>query len=200
LTSADESRRGSARAWFFFVGALLACVAATPHGWQTLTTSTAGGVLRVHASSFDILEGAILDWLRDGRSVRLDFELGVLAEAGGTAVAQSRQSFNVSFDLWEERFAATHVAAPARSVSHLDRKATEAWCLDHLTVPLGQLARFGRTTPFWVRLSYRVPDVRPAVADDDPFTLQTLIDALSRKRRDNQPGKSVEAGPFHLSN
>jgi len=199
LTSADEPRGGSVRLCFF-IAALVACAAGAPHGWQAMTTSTGGGVLRVHAPSLEIIEGAVLGWLRDGRSVRLDFELGVLAEPGGPIVAQSRQSFNVSFDLWEERFAATHIVTPPRSVSHLSRKATEAWCLEQLTVPLGQLARFGRSAPFWVRLSYRVPDLRPDGADDDPFTLQTLIDALSRKRRDNQPGKSVEAGPFHLSN
>jgi hypothetical protein len=199
LTSADEPRGGSVRLCFF-TAALLACAAGAPHGWQAMTTSTADGVLRIHAPAVEIIEGVILDWLRDGRSVRLDFELAVLAEPAGPVVVQSRQSFRVSFDLWEERFAVTHIATPARSVSHLGRKASEAWCLERLTVPLGQLARFGRSTPFWVRLSFRVPDTRAAGADDDPFTLQTLIDAFSRKRRDSQPGKSVEAGPFRLSN
>lgn len=199
MTSADEPRVGFVRLCIF-TAALLACASGAPLCWQAMTTSTADGVLRVKAPSFEIIEGAILDWLRDGRSVRLDFDLGVLAEPGGPVVAQSRQSFNVSFDLWEERFAVTHFTTPARSVSHLNRKASEAWCLERLTVPLGQLSRFGRSTPFWVRLSFRVPDSRQAGADDDPLTLQTLIDALSRKRRDGLPGKSVEAGPFRLSN
>src|SRR5262245_48211424 len=101
-----------------------------------MTIAMTGGMLRVVAPAFEVIEGSVLNRLRDGRSVRLDFELAVLAEPAGPAVTQTRQSFNVSFDLWEERFALTLIASPARSVSHLTRKAGEAWCLENLTVPL----------------------------------------------------------------
>lgn len=165
-----------------------------------MTVSTAGGVLHTYAPALNVIEGAVLDRLRDGRAVRIDFELGVLTQPGDAAVVERRQSFNISFDLWEERYAVTLLTTPTRSISHLTRSAGESWCLEQMTVPLGDLARFGRSTPFWVRVTYRVPEPSAVTDDDDPFTLQRLIDALGRKRRDRQPGKSVEGGPFRLSN
>jgi hypothetical protein len=190
-------RHGSRRVRLAVV--LLIWLAPAGLALPAMTISTAEGVLRILEPAADLIEGAILERLRDGRSVRLDFELSVLAQPGGPSVTESRESFNVSFDLWEERFAVTHLTKPARSVSHLARKAAEDWCLEHLTVPLGELSRFGRETPFWVRLTYRVPE-RPATGqDDDPYTLQRLIEVLGRKQRDTQLGKSMEAGPFRLS-
>jgi hypothetical protein len=177
---------------------LLVWFVRSPLAEQAMTFTTAGGMLRVIAPAVDVIEGVVLDRLRDGRSVRLDFELAVLAQPTGPPVAQTRQSFNISFDLWEERFAVTLVATPARSVSHLTRKAGEAWCFENLTIPLTALSRFGGSAPFWLRLSYQVPDAKTAT-DDETFTLEKLIDVFGRKRRDSQLGKSVEAGPFRLS-
>jgi len=199
LTSVDCSRGGSIRPGIFIV-ALLAWATGTPIAEQAMTVNTSGGVLRVVAPAFEVIEGAVLDRLRDGRSVRLDFELDAIAQPAGPAVAQARRSFNLSFDLWEERFAVTLLVTPPRSVSHLTRKAGEAWCLENLTIPLGELARFGGSTSFWIRLAYRVPDqAATAGSDDETFTLQRLIDVLGRKPRDTQLGKSTEAGPFRLS-
>ena len=62
------------------------------------------------------------------------------------------------------------------------------------------LGRTARDTPFWVRVEYRIQDrASTAAPDDSTFTLQTLIDVLSRRREDENRGKSVEAGPFRLS-
>ena len=180
---------------------LIASLAAVPLAEQSPTISTAGGVLRVQAPGFGVIEGDVLDRLRDGRSLRLDFELAVLAEPAGSAVTKARQSFNLSYDLWEERFAVARIGTPPRSVSHLRLKESEAWCLDYLTVPLTELRRFGPSSPFWLRLEYRVPEEISTPESDGSasFSLRNLIDALSRKRRDSQVGKSLQAGPFRLS-
>jgi hypothetical protein len=199
LTSADCRPGGSIRLGVCIV-AFFAWSAGTPIAEQAMTVNTSGGVLRVVAPAFEVIEGAVLERLRDGRSVRLDFELEVIAQPQGPAVVQARRSFNLSFDLWEERFAVTLLVTPPRSVSHLTRKAGEAWCLENLTIPLGELARFGGSTSFWIRLAYRVPNQVPgAGSDEETFTLQRLIDVLGRKPRDMQLGKSTEAGPFRLS-
>jgi hypothetical protein len=180
------------------VAALLASPAARLSG-QATTVSTTGGALRVQAPGFGFLQGELLDRLRDGRSLLVDFELAVFADPGGTAVAEGRQRFNLSFDLWEERFAVTRIGTPPRSISHLTSKSAEAWCLDQLTVPLGELGRLGRDAPIWIRLGYRVQ--RPASDEGSNgqtlFTLRALIDLLSR-RQDNELAKSVTAGPFRL--
>jgi len=173
---------------------------AAPASGQSVTVTRAGGVLRVQAPNFHFLEGEVLARLRDGRSVRLDFELTVLAQPGGAAVANARQGFNLSFDLWEERFAVTRLGTPPRSVSHLEAGRAEAWCVDRMTLPLVDLAPLAQGAPFWIRLEYRVVDGESASSADSEatFTLLRLIELLSRRRADSVFGKSVEAGPFRL--
>ena len=152
-------------------------------------------------SAVGFIDGEVLDRLRDGRSLRLDFELSVLAEPRGSVVAAARQSFNLSFDLWEERVAVTRIGTPTRSVSHLRPRDAEAWCLEHLTVAPSELGRLTRDTTFWIRLAYTAPDDVPEMdsREDEMYTLRRLIDVLSRRPRGGKLGKTVEAGPFRLS-
>src|SRR5262245_38225238 len=199
MRGGDRFRRAHEAAANGAVAAIVVIAGGLAVAEQAMTVGTAGGVLHTYVPALNVIEGAVLDRLRDGRAVRVDFELGVLSQAGGTAVVERKQSFNISFDLWEERFALSLLSTPPRSISHLTRTAGESWCLEQMTVPLGELSRFNRSTPFWVRVTYRVPEPTAGSDDDDLFTLQKLIDTLGRKRRDRQPGKSVEGGPFHLS-
>jgi hypothetical protein len=179
----------------------LALFVAPPRlGAQTLTVRTVSNELHVRTSGLGFISGKILERLQDGRSVRIDFEVTVLEKPQGTTVARAQQSFNLSFDLWEQRFAVTRIGPMPRSISHLTARAAEDWCLDNVSVPLTALSRIGRDTPFWLRVDYRVPDRTPAAeAGESTFTLQTLIDVLSRRGEDENRGKSVEAGPFRLS-
>jgi hypothetical protein len=179
---------------------LLGAAAAHP-STQSVTIKTAAGALQVQAPGFGFIEGAVVDRLRDGRSVRVELELIVLEQPQSTAVAQTRQSYALSYDLWEERFVATRVGTPPRSISHRNAKNAETWCLEQLTIPLTALGRLGRDAPFWVRLAYRVQDAA-AAADpngDEGLTLAALIDRLSRRREQAQTERTVEAGPFRLN-
>lgn len=170
---------------------------------QSLDVSTTGGMLRVR-SGFGFIEGAVMDQLRDGRTVRLDFELTVFdgPRGGGAAVAAARQSFNLSFDLWEERIAVTRAGKPSRSVSHLRTRDAEVWCLESLTIARTELSRLTPDTPFWIRLAFHVPDqvTVPDSEADETFTIRRLIDVFSRRPRQGELGRSVDAGPFRLSN
>jgi hypothetical protein len=166
---------------------------------QTLTVRTVADALHVRASGLGFIAGEVLDRLQDGRSVRIDFELIVLEKPRGAVIARAQQSFNLSFDLWEQRYAVTRVGPMPRSISHLTARAAEDWCLDNVTVPVTSLGRVGRDTPFWVRVDYRVPDQTAADPSESTFTLQTLIDVLSRRRESQDKAKSVEAGPFRLT-
>jgi hypothetical protein len=178
---------------------LLGAAAADP-GTQSVTIKTAAGALQVQAPGFGFIEGAVVERLRDGRSVRVELELIVLGQPRGAAVAQTRQSYALSYDLWEERFAVTRVGTPPRSISHRNAKNAEAWCLEQLTVPLTALGRLGRDVPFWVRLAYRVQDAAAAdPTSDEGLTLSALIDRLSRRREQTQTERTVEAGPFRLN-
>jgi hypothetical protein len=167
---------------------------------QSVAVRAAGELLHVRVVGLGLLEGRVLQRLKDGRSVRVDFELTALEKPAGPPIAKGQHSFTLSLDLWEQRFAATFIGKPPRSMSHLTSLDAEAWCLDHVTLPMAALGRFGRQTPFWVRLDYRVHDRAAAPdPDDSTFTLRRLIDVLSRRQPDEDWGKTVEGGPFRLS-
>ena len=167
-----------------------------------MTVQVVDEALRILApgASFELIEGEALERLQEGRAVRFDLELAVLAESGNAMVAERRQSVNVSYDLWEERFAVSLVGTEPRSISHLTAEAAEAWCLEQLTVPLAALGSVGRDTPFWIRLAFRVENREPAEGVDDGgrLSLRSLIDVLSRRGQDDELRDSVEAGPFYL--
>jgi hypothetical protein len=131
--------------------------------------------------------------------VRVDLEFAILPKTGAAYVAQSRQAFVLSYDLWEERFAVTQVGTPARSAAYLTTAAAEAWCLERLTVPVSALGSLGRDAPFWIRLEYHILDGDAASVDNGAgYTLQGLIDALSRRRKAQEWTHAIEAGPFRL--
>jgi hypothetical protein len=168
---------------------------------QSVTVARIGAAIAARAPELDFIKGEPLTRLRDGRSVRVDLELDVLPGPGGTPAARGRQTYVLSYDLWEERFAVTQVGSPPRSIAYLTAAAAEDWCLEQLTIPVSVLGRLGRELPFWIRLGYRVQnaDGAPAGDGDAGFTLRSLVDALSRRRRSAAPlAHSLEAGPFRL--
>jgi hypothetical protein len=182
--------------------ALLVCLALPPLlAAQSLTARAAGDMLQVRGSGLRLIEGVIGAHLKDGRSVRVDFEMTILDNAQGTPITQNRQSFILSFDLWEQRYAVTRTGAAPRSISHLAARDAEAWCLENMAIPLSALGRFARDLPFWIRVDYRVQDQPPPATDtESPFTLRTLIEALSRRRSEEALARSIDAGPFRVGN
>lgn len=166
---------------------------------QAVTIHTAGEALKVRAPGLRFLNGEPLTRLKDGRSVRVELAAMVLAAPGKSAAAEARRIFSLSYDLWEERFAVTSVDARSQSVSHLMQAAAEAWCVEQLAIPLSALGGLGRDVPFWIRLEYRIRDGDGAPGEaDTSYTLQGLIDALSRRRRAAASASAFEAGPFRL--
>jgi len=172
---------------------------AVPASAQTLTIDTVGDSLRIRAPGFSFLKGDPLARLKDGRSVRVELAAMVLPAPGKSVVATTRRIFALSYDLWEERFAVTTVDKRSQSVSHLALAAAEAWCVDQVAVPVSALGTLGRDLPFWVRLEYRVLEGDPpADSTESGYTLQALIDALSRRRKTDSSTHALEAGPFRL--
>ena len=165
---------------------------------QSLTVTAASGLVQVRAPGLRIIEGEPLARLKDGQSVRVDFEISVLSKPGGVATLQRRQTLVVSYDLWEERFAVASPDAPSRSVSHLTSAAAEAWCVEQLAFPVTALGPLGRNRPFWIRLEYRVRNDVSAERDEGGLTLQGLIDVLSRRRKTGDVSHAIEAGPFRV--
>ena len=167
---------------------------------QSITITTVNGSVHVQAPGFRFIEGGPLARLKDGQSVRVILELSVLAKPGAAAQAQGRQTFVLSYDLWEERFAVASPGVATGSVSHLTSTAAEAWCLQQLAVPVSALGPLGRNVPFWIRLGYRVLDGGGATGRDEDagLTLGGLIDLLSPRRKSSAVSHSIEAGPFRV--
>src|SRR5687768_17159277 len=102
---------------------------------QSVAVNITGDAVHVRAPEFTFIKGGSLARLKDGQSVRVELHLTVLPRPGATPTAERRQTFALSYDLWEERFAVTQAGVPSRSISHLTSAAAEAWCLEQLTVP-----------------------------------------------------------------
>ena len=165
---------------------------------QSMTVTTTGGDVRVQAPGFRFISGEPLDRLKDGLTVRVELELRVLAGPGAaTAAAQTRQAFVLSYDLWEERFAAAVSGTGSRSVSHLTAAAAEAWCIQQLAVPVSGLGALG-SQPFWIRLESRILNGTSNAREGEGLTLRGMIDALSRRQGSEKTSHSAEAGPFRV--
>ena len=163
-----------------------------------MTVTTTGGEVRVQAPGFGFVNGEPLARLKDGLTVRVELEMRVLAGPGAAAAAaHSRQTFVLSYDLWEERFAVTVSGTGSRSVSHLTADAAEAWCIEQLTVPVSGLGSL-RSQPFWIRLESRILDGKSDGREDEGLTLRGIIDTLSRRQASEQTSHSAEAGPFRV--
>jgi hypothetical protein len=178
---------------------LLVCSMSARAAAQSLTVRAAGDMLQIRGTGLRLIEGVVANHLKDGRTVRVEFDMTILDKARGAAVTQNRQAFVLSFDLWEQRYAVTRASATPRSISHLTARDAESWCLENMALPLTALGRFARDLPFWVRVEYRVQDEPPPAAGAEAtFTLRTLIDALSRRRPDESLERSFEVGPFRI--
>jgi hypothetical protein len=170
-----------------------------PVSAQALAVDAVGDALKIRAPGFSFLKGDPLARLKDGRAVRVELAALVLAGPGKSPAAATRRTFSLSYDLWEERFAVTVVDARPQSVSHLTLAAAEAWCVEQLTIPLRALGGLGRDLPFWIRLEYRMLDGDHLPdSSDSGYTLQALIEALSRRRTTESAPPPLEAGPFRL--
>jgi hypothetical protein len=103
-------------------------------------------VLKVRAPGFSFLKGEPVARLKDGGSLRVELAVMAVPGPGKEPIATTRRIFALSYDLWEERFAATTVGVRSQSVSHLALAAVEVWCVEQMTIPINALAR---EVPFW---------------------------------------------------
>jgi hypothetical protein len=165
---------------------------------QSLSTRLDGDQLRIVAPRLHFLTGEAMDRLRDGATVKYEFQLTATASRGGRVLTRTLQEFAVSYDLWEEKFAIRKLGSTPRSISHLSATAAEGWCLDNISLPVAAL---GNNQTFWLRLDYLAagnstnPEGQP---DNSGFTLTGLIDIFSRRARSEQTRGSEEIGPLRL--
>ena len=188
---------GRSSALVLLIAAMLSSVDARL-GSQSMTVTSTGGEVRVQAPGFRFITGEPLARLKDGLTVRVELELRVLGGPGAAAgAAQSRHTFVLSYDLWEERFAAAVSGSGSRSVSHVTAAAAEAWCIQQLAVPVSGLGSL-RNQPFWIRLESRLVNGENDGRAGEGLTLRGIIDTLSRRQASEKASHSEEAGPFRV--
>ncbi|MCW5979060.1 MAG: hypothetical protein KIT09_13345 [Bryobacteraceae bacterium] len=155
-----------------------------------------GSRLRVAPSEMRIFSGRVLERLRNGAAVALNFQL--TASAGARVLRRAVERFIVSYDLWEERFSVTRTTGARQSVSHLTQSQAEAWCFEQISLSTDALDP-GR--PITLRLEVRAEEpknARPAEGDSG-LSLTALIEVFSRPARGHEQSWSFERGPFRLS-
>lgn len=189
----ERPGRAGALALLTAVGVTLSVTA------QSAAVRVNGGALHVTAPSFHFIKGTLLDRLQDGQSARVVIAVTIFGRQAAERIGDRQGHFILSYDLWEERFAVTEVGAPSQSISHLTAESAEAWCLDRLTIPMTSLSR-PINAPVWLRLESIVSRDEDARSSDDAgYTLQGLIDRLSRTRA-GEMREFVDLGPLRLTN
>ena len=185
--------RRTAPVWVFALFVIGTVLAAEP-----MKARLDGDRLKVAAPSLRFLVDAPLDHLHNGIAVTFRLRLGLRDRPGVSAAARvDTQRCSVSYDLWEEKFAVTHVARTPSSVSHLSARAAEAWCVDKLSLSIAGLAT---EESFWIRLEFVEESREEQNEDRGPFglALGSLIDIFSRPDREQLLLGRQELGPVRL--
>lgn len=129
--------------------------------------------------------------------MRVDLEFSIAAAETAPPVAVAQGTFQVSYDLWEERYATMLAGDVPRTASHLTPAGSEAWCLDQLTIRADGLPAAGRGTLF-AQVTYVVRDEEEIEPRQDALSLRGLIDRLSRRNSRNEWRGTVRSGAVHL--
>jgi hypothetical protein len=182
------------RKYFFMI-----CLAGI--GWlqivaqsKPLVVERQGDHLIVTAPQLHFLLGKPLEQLHNGASVT--YITNLVISAGGSQAFHLRERFIVSYDLWEEKFSVVQEGKTGRAASHLSAEAAETWCLGNLSVPVSALKP---DKSFTLRLECTV-DPSDGAESGPGLTLAGLIDALSRKQREELPHWEAASEPLRISN
>ena len=168
---------------------------------QALTVDTVGDALRIRAPGFSFLKGEPLARLKDGRSVRVELAAMVLAGAGEVAGGHGAPDLRV-----ELRSLGGTIRRDRGGCALPVRLAPDAGgrrgVVRRAAGDPAQRAR--RAGPRRAVLdSARVPHARRRrarrIQPDSGYTLQGLIDALSRRRKTESSPHALEAGPFRTA-
>ncbi len=166
---------------------------------ETLEPRMVDGKIRVSVPQLHFVTGTALTRLHNGAPVPFAIQLALSTDRWITVAQRDIQRFVFSYDLWEEKFSISKLGSPRRSVSHLNSRAAETWCVDEMAVAPGNLAG---NQPFWLRIDVRSEnpgDADAPLLTEDGMSLSRLVELFSRKARNEQTRWTAEAGPFQLA-
>ncbi|HLJ51052.1 MAG TPA: hypothetical protein VKU01_33825 [Bryobacteraceae bacterium] len=163
---------------------------------QALVAHWNGDRLQVAAPGLHFLTGRALERLHNGVTVPFNFQLTLTTIPRSFPLERELARFDVSYDVWEERFTVFEARSPRRAASHMTSNQAEVWCVDRMSVAAS-------TAPgdkdLWLRLEIRADESSGGTADDSSLSLARLIDIFSRPARSQQEWVA-ETQPFQLRN
>lgn len=180
-----------------FVAGLVSCATCLHAVGQELSVRATAEQIRVSAPQLHFLTDRLIQRLKDGNALAIDFDLMVVGEGKQTVLGRRSERFIVSYDIWEERFSVSRALGSEMTASRLSPRAAELWCLENLSLASSGLPE---DRPLWVRLSIRGRNNRNAraVTEEEPLSLANLIEIFSRPGKQDENQWKLEAGPFRL--
>ncbi len=190
------------RRWWLLVS-LSAPLAIALGAQQFESRLEAGNLIRISAPGFQFLAGKPLERLKNGSSVSFLGQLTLSTDGNRTIEQRAIARFALSYDIWEERFAAVRYSLSrteeaSRKSSPLSEAAIQTWCLDSLAV---DASRIPLDQQVWVRLELRIEDSHDTggLLGEPGISISRLIDLFSRPARPSQDHWQLDAGPFRLT-
>lgn len=172
------------------------CLGAAPAA-EGLRAWLASGRIHVAAPQLRFVTGNPLERLRTGAPVPYALQLSLSTDRWATTLLRDIERFVFSYDLWEEKFSVTKLGRPRKTVSHLDARAAEGFCVDEMTL---EPAGIAERQPFWLRLEARAENPGEQPFDSDSgMTLTRLVELFSRRARRDQARWEADAGPLQLA-
>ena len=163
---------------------------------QGLVARWNGDRLQVAAPGLHFLTGRALERLHNGATVPYNFQLTLTTVPRSYAIDRSLERFDVSYDLWEEKFKVVQARAPHRAASHLAANAAERWCIDQMSV---SSTAAPSDKDLWLRLEIRAEDPsQQSPITDSGLSLSSLIEVFSRPSRSQGQEWTSETTPFRL--
>ncbi len=183
--------------------AMAVCAFAVTSVYPKLLIRLDGDYLRVAISPhLNFLSGRSLARLKDGASIGFAGQLTITSGPNSLMPeARSVAHFALSYDIWEQKFAAVKMAERPdgrRSVSHLSADAMETWCIDNLSI---ERSLIPPDQQFYVQLDLRAEDPRDqaGLVGESGINLTQLIEIFRAPVRDGQKPFRLINGPLRLS-
>jgi hypothetical protein len=153
--------------------------------------------LRISAPQIRFLTGKSLESLKNGVKVGFASVISLSLDSASNVVTHKADRFVLSYDIWEEKFSATRLTPPVKSMERLSVPAAEAWCLD-LRLPIPAALTPSRS--FWIKLELRAEDPKEsaAIVGEPGINLTRLVEIFSRPPRNPQQRWMESAGPLRL--
>jgi hypothetical protein len=164
---------------------------------QSLIPGRNGDYIRVTATQLHFLVGKAEERLRNGAAVNFVMTMAAFLENSRKPTVLIRETFVVSYDLWEEKYSVVQRKPGGRSASRIAAAAAEAWCLENIAIPVRAIPE-RRAFMLRFECSMAEEEAPRNEKNNSTLTLAGLIDVFSRRKREEPFRWEAVVGPFRL--